>query len=129
MNTVLLILVDVLALLAFVVIGRITHHLPINLTDWLTLQSMLHTALPFGIGWFVAAAITRLYHRPLIFSWALVGHLALNTFLAVIIATPLRYMLIERFSPWMFYAISTLTLTFCVMATRGFVFVVLKKLI
>jgi hypothetical protein len=59
---------DAAALVAFAVVGLLSHH------GTLTLAGLAHDALPLLGGWFAAALVFRLYRRPslsrLLATWA-----------------------------------------------------------
>lgn len=111
----LLVVGDLLALVLWVIVGRLSHN---QTTDWLS--NVTRIALPFLIGWAVATPLARPYdlallRRPLAF----MGHSALGWLLAVGIGLFLRATLFgDGFVP-IFAAVTLAVTGLCLLGWRA----------
>lgn len=95
---------DAAALIAFAVLGRRSHD---EATGWDAVVAVGETALPFVLGWIVAASLLGAFSAERIASpRAIVRSSAIAWLGAFPLAVLGRALLLGRFSPWTFYVVA-----------------------
>jgi Protein of unknown function (DUF3054) len=103
-RTTLLLAGDVAALATFAILGRRSHQ---EATGWDAIGGVLETALPFIVGWIVAAWLLGAFTAEHTGSLrAIVQRTALAWLLAFPLAVVGRAVLLGRGSPWTFYLVA-----------------------